>query len=59
MNKSQRHVYISITIINAVGGKIAVMLLVIIVVGRTRFLQLPSVSGRRHIHEKRFFKTAS
>jgi hypothetical protein len=58
MNKSQRHVYISITIINSVGSKMAVMLLVIIVVGRTRCLQLPSVSCRRHIHDKRFFKTA-
>jgi len=57
MNKSQRHVYISITVIISVDSKMAVMLLKIMVVERTRCLQLPSVFFRRQIHEKPFFKT--
>jgi len=59
MNKSQRHVYISITIIISLDNKMAVMLLKVMVVELTPRLQLPSVFCRRQIHEKRFFKTAS
>jgi hypothetical protein len=47
--------YISIKIIISVDSKMAVMLLEIMVVERTRCLQLPSVFCRRQIHEKRFF----
>ena len=44
MNKSQQLMHIYITIIISVDSKMAVMLLVIMVVERTRCLQLPSVS---------------
>jgi hypothetical protein len=50
--------YIYITIIISVDSKVIVTLLEIMVVERTRCLQLPSVFCRRQSHEKGFFKTS-